>query len=83
MNLKELAKNIRNKKHPNSFYYKNKYYVLDYYDMDGFYMTYGSKQAKKEIVIRTPNNRYKDNYKNMNITLEDKACYNLYVNYED
>lgn len=83
MNLKELAKLIKNKKTPDCFYYKNKYYVIDYYDMNGLEMNYGSKQAQKDITIYTPNNRYKNNYKDMSIVLSDKTCYSFYVNYRE
>lgn len=83
MNLKELKKLIRNKKAPDCFYYKNKYYVMDYYDMSGLEMNYGSKQAQKDITVHTPNDRYKNNYKDMDIVISDKTCYSFYVSYRE
>ena len=83
MNLKELTKLIKNNKAPDCFYYKNKYYVMDYYDMNGLEMNYGSKQAQKDITVHTPNNRYNNNFKDMNIIISDKICYNPNISYRE
>ena len=83
MNLRELKQCIKTGVHPNHFYYKRKYYVLEEYDMEGCYMCYASAKAGKDIVILTPNNRYKKNFKDMLIEVRDKCAYRYDINYDE
>lgn len=87
MNLRELEKLIKTNHHPHSFYYKKNYYIMEEYDMEGIYLNYSSKKAKKDITIHTPNNRYsknlKEGYRDMYITITDKTSYRYDINYDE
>ena len=82
MNLLELKKALKNNNLPNSFEYKGNWYVMDYYDMKGHELNYGSKDANKDITIYTPNNRYDKNFKDMRIEVSEKTSYRYDINYE-
>lgn len=71
MTIRELESSVKKGKPPYTFMYRGKYYVMDQYDLDGIYLSWGSKEATKTIEVCTPYNRYDKDFTDIHTVVFD------------
>ena len=71
MTIRELESAVKKGKTPDAFLYRGKYYIMDSYDCDGIYLSWGSKEANKTIAVCTPYNRYNKDFTDIHTFIYD------------